>query len=113
MGGARVVAAEGNGTRDWSSMMPRPILDERITIRLPHELLADALDHIARNNSTINRFVVNCIENELSRFATYRIDYYRDLRPLLDSLQGVNARPCGALSDRHEKDGVSCQTSHK
>jgi hypothetical protein len=77
--------------------MPRPLLDERITIRLPGCLLADALTHIAKHNSTINNFVVNCIENELSRLATYRIDYYNDLRPLLLALQGDKVGACKTL----------------
>lgn len=79
--------------------MPRPILDERMTIRLPHVLLADCLAAVNRGRlHSLNDFVINALENELARLATYRIDYYLDLRPFLARLQGDN--------------GTHCQTTH-
>lgn len=79
--------------------MPRPILDERITIRLPECLLSDCLDTAARRNCSVNEVVLNALENEFARLLTYRTDYYRDLRPLWRASQGDNGRPCQSLSD--------------
>lgn len=68
--------------------MPRPRLLERITIRLPEELLADCLEQASRRNCSLNDVVLNALENELARLLTYRLDWYRDLRPLNHIAQG-------------------------
>ena len=70
--------------------MPRPQLDERLTIRIPSELLKVLLSMAARQNSSLNHVALTCFENELARLATYRLDYYNDLLPLLQSRQGDN-----------------------
>ena len=77
--------------------MPRPICDERVTLRLPSALLADCLDHAARmKHPSLTNFLLNCIENELARLGTYRVDYYNDLRPMFAGRQGDTGRLCQA-----------------
>ncbi len=80
--------------------MPRPILDERLTIRLPGSLLADALDHASRRNCSLNEVVLNALENEFVRLGSYRLDYYRHLRPVLAGAQGDIGAHCRSMSDR-------------
>lgn len=80
--------------------MPRPLLDERITIRLPGALLHDCLDAAARRNCSVNEIVLNALENEFARLITYRADYYRDLRGLPGVGQADNGGRCRTLSDR-------------
>lgn len=69
--------------------MPRPKLTERITLRLPDELLADLTATAYRRGMSINEVAMCCFENELARMSTYRLDYYAHLRPMLEKLQGV------------------------
>lgn len=80
--------------------MPRPLLDERLTIRLPGPLLSDCLDAAAKRNCSLNEVVLNALENEFSRFLTYRADYYCDLRPLSLRLQGDNGGGCLTSADK-------------
>lgn len=68
--------------------MPRPICDERITLRIPPVLLDVLLKMAARQNSSLNHVALTCFENEVARLATYRLDFYLDLIPLLKDRQG-------------------------
>ena len=77
--------------------MPRPKLTERITLRLPQELLADLTAAAARRGQSVNEVALTCFENDLSRIGTYRLDYYGELRPLLLIEQGDIG---GQLSNR-------------
>lgn len=79
--------------------MPRPILDERMTIRLPGALLTDCLDAAARRNCSLNDVVLGALENEFARIVAYRADYYRDLRPFILRQQADIARECQTMKD--------------
>ena len=79
--------------------MSRPKLTERITIRLPEELLADLTVDADRRGCSLNEVVLHALESDLSRRATYRIDYYAQLRTLLGLGQGDNVRAFPGLSD--------------
>ncbi|MCS6297198.1 MAG: ribbon-helix-helix protein, CopG family [Nitrospira sp.] len=79
--------------------MSRPKLTERITIRLPEELLQDLTADAARRNSSINEVVLGAIERDLSFRLTYRCDYYAQLRTLGLSGQGDNVSDFPRLSD--------------
>jgi|CXWL01.1.fsa_nt_gi hypothetical protein len=68
--------------------MGRPKLTERITLRLPEELLADLTSTAARRGVSVNEVALCCFENDLSRIGTYRLDYYDQLRALLAGGQG-------------------------
>jgi len=68
--------------------MARPKLTERITLRLPDELLADLVTAADRRGVSINEVALCCFENDLSRMGTYRLDYYEQFRPLLAGGQG-------------------------
>lgn len=83
--------------------MPRPICDERLTIRIPSPLLAVLLRMAARQNSSLNHVALTCFENELGRLATYHLDYYNDLMPLLSARQGDHGGQCSLGSDRQLK----------
>lgn len=80
--------------------MPRPILDERMTIRIPGTLLSDCLDAAARRSCSLNDVVLGALESEFARIVAFRADYYRDLRPLLADGQSDNVRHCAPLSGR-------------
>lgn len=69
--------------------MPRPKLTERITLRLPEELLADLSASAVRRGVSVNEVALCCFENELARLSTYRFDYYAYIRPMLTKIQGV------------------------
>lgn len=69
--------------------MLRPKLTERLTIRLPEELLQDLSAAAARRGCSLNEVALCSFENDLSRMATYRVDYY-DLRRVLPMGQGDN-----------------------
>ncbi len=79
--------------------MPRPVLDERMTIRIPGTLLSDCLDAAARRNCSLNDVVLGALENEFSRIVAFRADYYRDLRPLVSAEQSDIVRQCAPTSD--------------
>lgn len=79
--------------------MPRPKLDERITIRLPGELLADLGTAGDRRGCSINEVVLTALENELSRLLTYRLDYYAQIRPLMAVCQGDIGGRSSGMSD--------------
>ena len=79
--------------------MPRPVLDERMTIRIPGALLADCLDAASRRNCSLNDVVLGALENEFSRIVAFRADYYRDLRPLLSAEQSDIVRHRAPLLD--------------
>lgn len=70
--------------------MPRPICDERLTLRIPSVLLNVLLRMAAQQNNSLNHVALTCVENELARLATYRLDYYLDLIPLVKERQGDN-----------------------
>lgn len=72
--------------------MPRPMLTERMTMRLPEVLLAHVLERAARRNCSANEVVLTCIENEFSRLDTYSLSYYYDLIPLVEAKKGDNVR---------------------
>ena len=76
--------------------MPRPIADERMTVRMPSELLDRILKSAARRNCSANAVVLTCLENDLARMATYELDFYTDLIPLLKARQGDNGGRCPA-----------------
>ncbi len=71
--------------------MSRPKLTERVTIRLPEELLADCAAHAERRSLSLNEVILCALENEFARLLTYRIPYY-DLRRLTLGHQGDSVR---------------------
>lgn len=80
--------------------MPRPICDDDITVRLPQELKVDIENHARRLKlPSMSAFILNCLENEISRLNTYRFDYYQQLRPIFAQLEagGVGRCPTGVL----------------
>jgi len=79
--------------------MPRPVLDERMTIRIPGALLSDCLDAASRRNCSLNDVVLGALENEFARILAFRADYYRDLRPVLAGEQSDIVRHCAPTSD--------------
>ena len=86
--------------------MPRPKLTERITLRLPEELLADLGTMAARRGCSVNEVAGCCFEYELARMGLYRLDYYDHFRPMLARGQGdsvghstLTACEAGKLSD--------------
>lgn len=86
--------------------MGRPKLTERITLRLPEELLADLTTAAARRGVSINEVALCCFENDLSRIGTYRLDYYDQLRALMASGQGDDvghSALMGAIGRQSEK----------
>ncbi len=79
--------------------MSRPKLTERITIRLPEELLADLTGDADRRGCSLNEVVLHAVEMDLARRATYALDYYAQLRTRLAICQGDNVRDFPKLSD--------------
>lgn len=79
--------------------MSRPKLTERITIRLPEELLQDLTADAARRNNSLNEVVLGAIERDLTFRLTYRLDYYAQLRMLGLSSQGDNVSDFARVSD--------------
>ena len=87
--------------------MSRPKLTERITLRIPEEILADLGTMAARRGCSVNEVAVCCFEYELARMGMYRLDYYDHFRPMLALVQGdsdghssLTASVAGKLSDR-------------
>jgi len=79
--------------------MLRPKLTERITLRIPDELLADLTAAAKRRGVSINEVALCCFENDLARIGTYRLDFYTQLRPLFLRSQGdIGAQLC-TMSD--------------
>lgn len=75
--------------------MPRPICDDDITVRLPQELKVDIENHARRLKlPSMSAFILNCLENEISRLNTYRFDYYQQLRPMFAQLESGGVGPC-------------------
>lgn len=74
--------------------MPRPMLDERMTVRMPGELLGLILSSAARRNCSANDVVLTALENEYARIAAFSSDFYRDLLPLVAGGQGVKGGRC-------------------
>lgn len=70
--------------------MTRPKLTERITLRIPEELLADLTAAADRRGVSVNEVALCCFENDLARIGTHRLNYYDQLRPVLANCQGVN-----------------------
>lgn len=68
--------------------MPRPILDERMTVRMPGELLGLILDSAARRNCSANDVVLNALENQYSHIVVHSADFYRDVLPMVVGPQG-------------------------
>lgn len=64
--------------------MPRPMLDERMTVRMPGKLLAVILDRAARTNCSANHVVLSSLEHDFARMDTYSLDYYVDILPLVE-----------------------------
>ncbi len=79
--------------------MSRPKLTERITIRLPEELLLDLTTDADRRGCSLNEVVLHAVELDLARRLTYRLDYYAQLRTLGLSGQGDNVSAFPRLSD--------------
>jgi len=79
--------------------MGRPKLTERITLRLPDELLSAIHRDAARRQCSVNEVAVCAIENELARLLTYRLDFYGELLPLETKRQGDIVRQLSSLSD--------------
>lgn len=67
--------------------MPRPLLDERISVRVPSVLLALLLRAASRRNCSVNDVVVNAVENDFARIAGFASDFYLDIVPLLTRSQ--------------------------
>lgn len=74
--------------------MPRPMLDERMTVRMPGELLGLILDSAARRNCSANDVVLTALENEYARIAAFSSDFYRDLLPFVAGAPGANGGRC-------------------
>lgn len=72
--------------------MPRPICDERVTVRLPGVLLRVILERAARTNCSVNHVVLTSLEHDLGRMDLYALDYYLDIIPLVDAKKGANGR---------------------
>ncbi len=68
--------------------MPRPILDERITVRISGVMLTLLLRAAARRNSSLNDVVNTALENDFTRMAGFSADFYLDIMPLLNRAQG-------------------------
>lgn len=85
--------------------MPRPVLDERVTIRIPGALLSDYLDRAARRNCSLNDAILSALENDAAHTVTYRVDYYTELRPLVHRPQGDNGAHCLPMSDMRPPGG--------
>lgn len=77
--------------------MPRPMLDERMTLRIPGKLLAVILDRAARTNCSANHVVLSSLEHDFSRMDTYSLDYYVDILPLVEDKQGDTVGHCRTL----------------
>jgi hypothetical protein len=72
--------------------MPRPTLDERLTIRIPAVLLAFLFTLAAKRNCSVNHIVNECFEHEFWRIGGYSLDFYNDFVPLWRAKQGDNVR---------------------
>jgi hypothetical protein len=64
--------------------MSRPKLTERVTIRLPEELLADCAAAAERRNCSVNEVVLSAVEYQFSVQKAIRGGYYETLRNLRD-----------------------------
>lgn len=77
--------------------MPRPMCDDDITFRCSQELKVDIENHARRLRlPSMSAFILQALENEISRLNTYRFDYYR-LRLMFAQLEedGVGLCPTG------------------
>lgn len=83
--------------------MPRPKLTERITLRLPQELLADMTEAAARRGVSVNEVALCCFENDLARIGTHRLDYYTQFRSVLIQRQGDDVRHSALIASFAEK----------
>lgn len=79
--------------------MPRPKLTERITLRVPQEMLIDLTAAAVRRGISLNEVALCCFENDLARVGTYRLDYYSQLRPILGNCPGDNGGQLPRMSD--------------
>lgn len=79
--------------------MSRPKLTERVTIRLPEELLVDLTTDADRRGCSLNEVILHAVEMDLARRATYGLDYYAQLRTGLLIRQGDNVSAFPRLSD--------------
>lgn len=79
--------------------MSRPKLTERVTIRLPEELLVDLTTDADRRGCSVNEVVLGAIERDLAFRMCHRVDYYAQLRTFLAPGQGDNVRAFPGLSD--------------
>lgn len=68
--------------------MGRPKLTERITLRVPLELLTDLAESADRRGVSLNEVALCCFEHEMARMGLYRLDYYAQFRRLLTDGQG-------------------------
>lgn len=68
--------------------MSRPKLTERITLRLPEELLTVLVADAERRNCSVNEVALCAFENELARLLTYRLSFYGQLIPLMEPPKG-------------------------
>lgn len=68
--------------------MSRPKLIARITFRLPEELEADLQAAAMYRSCSANEVILNALENELARYLTYRLNYYADIRPIMQKERG-------------------------
>lgn len=64
----------------------RPKLTERITLRIPSELLDDLTLEAERRRTSLNDLCLDFFEHELQRLAGYRLDWYGEFRPFLKKL---------------------------
>jgi len=69
-----------------------PRLDRRLSFRLPRKLEEDMVTDATLRDCSLNEVVLNALENELARRATYAVDYYEDIRPLIAKGQARRSR---------------------
>lgn len=82
----------------------RPKLLGKKTYRLPLEIISDIEAQAERRGVSDNEVVLCALENEFGRMATYRLDYYDDLRPLVQTAQGRQC-PTGPENARQSQTG--------
>ncbi len=70
----------------------RPPAEYRLTIRLPKLLETDINNEAHWRQVSVAEVVLSALENEFARKATYILNYYSDLRPLIQKAQELQGR---------------------
>ena len=73
----------------------RPKKDERITVRVPKELVEYIKAFFLTGGITVNDFCLHALEQKVGLLTTYRLSLYSHLMP---TLQDVQRRHCQTLS---------------